>query len=697
METRANYVLIGAFALAGFIGMLGFFLWFAQVQLDRQFAYYDVRFDSVSGLARASDVRFAGLPVGTVVDVSLSPDDGRVVVRLEVAADVPVRTSSVATIESQGVTGISFVGISAGDARDPLLVDTTDGVPEIESGRSVLQSLTEDAPEIVSEALQVMRQLSDIFSAENQQRITNILDNLERSSGDLGGALEAFAEITGTVGDASAEIAAFTGELEPLITPFANALGTLDTVLVEVGELASRIGRTLDVGDEVLVAAQSALQTIDRVGQDEIPPAMAELRDTATSLRTQLDSLGADAQGLIAQFTATGAAATARLTDAETTLARANELIARLDTTLATVDRTAAAAEALIAGEGTELAAAATQLMDSDVPRALSDLRAAAASARITSDDLGNLITLEAPRLFDDLRATSTTVRSEIGTLGTDARGLMATFAATGTEATLRLAEAEATIAAVNAALGRVDGTLAAVERSAEAVEQITTGDATALVAEARAMVTTVNRIAETDLPAIIADVRAATGTAARVVEQVGADLTTAAGRVEALSDTTTAAVAEAGETIARARTTLDTLDAALATGTRTLDAAERTFTTADRVMNEDIDAITTDLRAMIAQLEATFATVAEDFPAITADLRRASASADDAFAELEAMARDARGPVGDFATGALPQFSQLAREARSLVASFDRLVRALERDPSRVLFSRPTTPEFRR
>ena len=697
METRANYVLIGAFALAGFLGMLGFFLWFAQVQLDRQFAYYDVRFESVSGLARASEVRFAGLPVGTVVDVRLSSDDSRVVVRLEVSADVPVRTSSIATIESQGVTGISFVAISAGDLSDPLVADTTDDVPEIESGRSVLQSLTEDAPEVVTEALQVMRQLSEIFSAENQTRVTNILDNLERSSGDLSGALDAFAEITGTVGDASTEIAAFTRELEPIIEPFANALGTLDTVLVEVAELARRIGATLDVGDEVLVAAGAALETFDRLGQDEIPPAMAELRDTAEVLRRQLDTLGTDAQGLMAEFSATGAAATARLTDAETTLARANDLIERLDGTLATVDRTAAAAEALIAGDGTALTAAAARLMDNDVPTALADLRAAAASARMTSDDLGNLITLEAPRLFDDLRATSTAARGELDSLGTEARSLMATFAETGTAATARLTEAEATIAAVNAALARVDGTLAAVERSAEAVEDIATGDATELMAEARAMVTTINRIAENDLPTIIADVRAATGTAARVVEQVGADLTTAAGRVEGLSDTATIAVAEAGETFARARTTLDTLDAALSTGTRTLDAAERTFTTADRVMNEDIEGITSDLRSMIAQLEATFATVADDFPAITADLRRASASADDAFAKLEAMARDARGPVSDFARGALPQFSQLAREARSLVTSFDRLVRSLERDPSRILFSRPTTPEFRR
>src|SRR6056297_1729171 len=171
METRANYVLIGAFALAGFLGLLGFLLWFAQYELDRQFAYYDVRFSSVSGLSRASEVRFSGLPVGQVVSVQLSPErDGTVTARLEVAGDTPVRTDSVATIESMGVTGVSYVGISPGDPASALL-EAEDGIPELEAGRSVLQSLSEDAPQIVEEALAVMQNISELLSDDNQQKV----------------------------------------------------------------------------------------------------------------------------------------------------------------------------------------------------------------------------------------------------------------------------------------------------------------------------------------------------------------------------------------------------------------------------------------------------------------------------------------------------------------------------------------------
>ena len=122
METRARYILIGAFTLAGALGLLGFVLWFASVEADRQFSYYEIDFDSVSGLSNASVVRFSGFPVGQVVGLELAPDNsGRIRTRIEVTSATPVRTSSVATVESQGVTGVGFVALTPGRPEDPLL------------------------------------------------------------------------------------------------------------------------------------------------------------------------------------------------------------------------------------------------------------------------------------------------------------------------------------------------------------------------------------------------------------------------------------------------------------------------------------------------------------------------------------------------------------------------------------------------
>ena len=226
METKANYVLVGAFTLAGLIGVLAFFLWFARVELDRQFAYYGVDFSSVSGLDRASEVRFSGLPVGQVVSLGLSPDGtGTVRARLEIDAKTPVRTDSIATVEAQGVTGVSYVAISAGSPAAPLLATTADDpVPVIRAGRSAIQSLTEEAPLVISEILVLVEDIGALVSNENRTRIETILQNLATSSDSLSQALADVSAVSGSISDAVDEIVDFTAGLEDISAAATNTL-----------------------------------------------------------------------------------------------------------------------------------------------------------------------------------------------------------------------------------------------------------------------------------------------------------------------------------------------------------------------------------------------------------------------------------------------------------------------------------------
>ena len=577
METRANYVLIGAFALAGFLGLLVFLLVFARIELDRQFDYYEVNFTSVGGLSRASEVRFAGLPVGQVVDVRLAPErDGSVLVRLEIAGEVPVRADSEATIEMMGVTGVSYVGISAGSAEAPLL-DPSDSIPQIRAGRSVLQTLTEDAPEILAEALTLVRQVSELFDASNQQKVQNILDNLERSSEELSQALIDFAGVSQTVAMATADIAYFTTILEPVVEASEATLQRIDMALETYTALGARAIEVLEDGDEVLVAGQRALDAAETFLSSELPGLMTELTATAEGLRGQIDTLGSQAEALMAGFTETGTLANARLAEAQQTIVATDTMLADLGRTLDTVDRAAASFDALISGDGAALVAETRDM----------------------------------------------------------------------------------------------------ISRANEAV-------------------TTVSNAAETDLPAIVADIRGATETANRVIADVGANLTTASNRFDAVAEDAEIALEQVTDTFARANLTLENLDRALATGERTLEAAERTFVGADRVINEEIGAIATDLRAAMARLDGAIAQMSDDIPEVSASLRAAASSAEEAFAEIGRMVAASGGPVRDFTTRALPQFTQLARETRVLITNLDRLARQIERDPARFFLGRQT-PEFRR
>lgn len=576
METRANYVLIGAFVLAGFVAIIAFFLWFAQIELKRQFAYYDVRFSAVSGLAQASEVRYAGLPVGQVVDVRLAPDmDGTILVRLEIAAETPVRTDSIATIETLGVTGVSYVGISAGDPAAALL-RAGDAVPEITAGRSVLQVLSQDAPEITAQILDLLARGGELFSPENSAKVQRILQNLEQSSENLVVALDEFSVLTTTVAAASTDIAGFTIELEPLITRAGETLGRVDAALADVSALAQRAQTTLDRADGAMASGAGALEAAEGLMRGEVPELLAELQATAEALRTEIAAVSGEAQGAIGSF---GAA---------------------------------------------------------------------------------------------------------------------------GTQANARLEELGATIAAADRAVERFAAMVGAVEAAATGFDVLVEGDGRALVAETRALVARADpavaalvRLGEADLPAMLAEVREAAATISRVAETAGADFGAAAGAVARLEPAAAETLGTAGETFARASRTLGAIEEALATAQRTLAAAEGAFAGAEQVFGAEAPAIAADLRAAVARIDAAVAQIAADLPAVTADLRAAAGQANAAFGDLARIVATAEPPVADFTTRGLSEFTEAAREARTLLATLDRLIGLIERDPARFLIERPL-PEFR-
>src|SRR5258708_4688868 len=153
METRAHHLVVGAFVLLFLGGILGFVIWLTSVQVSREFTYYDILFtDSVVGLGAGGDVRFNGIKVGDVQKIVIDRDDpARVRVTIAVAPDTPVRVDSIATLQLQGITGVSFVQIFPGSTRTPLLEGKTEPpYPLIPSQTSRITELLNNAPELIN-------------------------------------------------------------------------------------------------------------------------------------------------------------------------------------------------------------------------------------------------------------------------------------------------------------------------------------------------------------------------------------------------------------------------------------------------------------------------------------------------------------------------------------------------------------------
>src|SRR5258708_12371859 len=112
METRANYVAVGAFVLLVLAGAVVTLLWLARGEFNRESTFYDIYFaGSVTGLAQGSVVRYNGIQVGRVVEIRIDPQNlSQVRATIEVDPTTPLTNSAaVPSLPIQAPTATTFV------------------------------------------------------------------------------------------------------------------------------------------------------------------------------------------------------------------------------------------------------------------------------------------------------------------------------------------------------------------------------------------------------------------------------------------------------------------------------------------------------------------------------------------------------------------------------------------------------------
>lgn len=241
METKASYVVVGVFTLLVIVLGLGFFVWLAKVQIDRVYTQYDIIFDSAAGLSQSSPVRFNGVDVGKVLTIALDrTDPSKVRVRIEVSATTPVRQGTEATLSSQGVTGVAFVGLEGGDAGAKRLpLDAATGVAQIPSKPTVVQGLLADAPDLLARAIGVMDDISRFSTQENADHVASILTNADEVSARLGTVVDDLTRASTALATAADNISAFSGKLDGIGTNADATLAEARKALKDMGSFAA--------------------------------------------------------------------------------------------------------------------------------------------------------------------------------------------------------------------------------------------------------------------------------------------------------------------------------------------------------------------------------------------------------------------------------------------------------------------------
>jgi len=184
VETRSNYVMVGAVTVALLAGVLLFIVWLAGLS-NKATKCYDIYFSqAVGGLNKGSNVTFSGVPVGQVNKISLLPNRPEFVwVRIEVDQQTPVLQGTTAQIKGVGFTGVSEIQLDgAVKGAPPITRMGPQGCPVLPSATGGLGALLNSAPELIERIQRLTERLTELLSDKNQNSIADILENLDRTT-----------------------------------------------------------------------------------------------------------------------------------------------------------------------------------------------------------------------------------------------------------------------------------------------------------------------------------------------------------------------------------------------------------------------------------------------------------------------------------------------------------------------------------
>jgi len=277
METKANYVAVGAFVLACVIGLVVTIMWLAGVQYSQEYAYYQAYFrGSVTGLGKGTVTRYNGIEVGRITDLEFDPSDPqRVIVTMQVQPSLNIREDSVASIDSQGLTGGAFVEITGGTAKSPLLV-AREGqrYPVIHTKQSTFAQLQQSAPEVVAKLNVAASRLNDLLNDSNRRAIAHILANLDETSQ--------------VIARRSADIDATIAHANDTMAKLDNTVDGLKPTLQQVDLTVRKYGKVADDAD-AFINGDGLAQLSDLIGESRrLVTNLSEFSDQLNRTPTKL-------------------------------------------------------------------------------------------------------------------------------------------------------------------------------------------------------------------------------------------------------------------------------------------------------------------------------------------------------------------------------------------------------------------------
>jgi phospholipid/cholesterol/gamma-HCH transport system substrate-binding protein len=277
MEEKVNFTLVGLFVIVLGTALIGGALWLGSGKsYSTVYDIYRIYMnESVSGLNLNAPVRYRGVEVGRVQQITLAPDNvEQVELTLGILHDTPIKIDTYAVLQTHGLTGLTFVELTGG-SREAAALKTIKGepYPVIKTGPSLMRRLDTSVSTLLSNLNRSSENINALLDEDNRRAISHTLKDIEILSHTL---------------------AARHTTIDAGLSNAAHTLENTAQLSRDLPQLAERIGHGADAVDrmagELAKAAGSTGATMDSTRQftsetlPEIHQLVGELHELAASL-----------------------------------------------------------------------------------------------------------------------------------------------------------------------------------------------------------------------------------------------------------------------------------------------------------------------------------------------------------------------------------------------------------------------------
>ena len=271
METKANYVAVGAFTVLVFAAAFAFVYWIARLDTGGETARLNIVIEgSATGLANGSAVKFNGIDVGKIERLGFDAGNPRVVIAEGIVRrDLPITQATGAVVSFTGLTGVAHIELEGGDVDKP-------NVFQLAEEGGAVATITAD-PTPLNDLLATAQDIAD--------RADNILSEVEGFVSDARGPL---TDAVGNVTEISDALAANAGRIDEFLTGIGALGSSLETV-------AGSLERTLAGADALIAAVDPddvrAIVSEARSFAEDLNRASTDLEGLVASVRTMIEGL----------------------------------------------------------------------------------------------------------------------------------------------------------------------------------------------------------------------------------------------------------------------------------------------------------------------------------------------------------------------------------------------------------------------